>query len=111
MLYVNLGKIKTPEVHVMVADFLLRLEGVSSVIVSSVYDHNLIIIFRNDGYREDAGMLASRAFNEIGHAGGHKNMARAEIPCESLKKICKKFNKKNIDSYILRKINKFGNKS
>ncbi|MCX5882763.1 MAG: phosphoesterase, partial [Deltaproteobacteria bacterium] len=35
---------------------------------------------RNDGLRKDAGKLAKKAFGAFGSAGGHKGMARAEIP-------------------------------
>ena len=47
----------------------------------------IIIIFRNDGFRKDAGHLAKRAFGDLGHAGGHEGAARAEIPLDGLQKI------------------------
>lgn len=105
-IYVNLGKVKLPEVHVMVADFLLRLGQISSVIVSAMHDRNLIVIFRDEG-RRDVGRLASLAFGKIGNAGGHKSMARAEIPCQALTKICRPFRKKSIDKFVLGRINKY----
>ena len=110
MLYVNLGRIKIPEVHVMVADFLLRLDKISQVIVSAIFDHNLIIIFRNDGYKKDAGKLASLAFGSMGNAGGHKFMARAEIPYSVIAKLCKASDKNAVDKFILDRVKKYINK-
>jgi len=52
--------------------------------VSGVYRDTLIVIIRNDGYRKDAGKLASRAFGSFGAAGGHRGAARAEIPLNLL---------------------------
>ena len=43
-----------------------------------------MIVFRNDGLRKDAGKLAKKAFGSFGSAGGHKGMARAEIPLVNL---------------------------
>ena len=53
--------------------------------VSGVHEDTLIIIIRNDGYRKDAGKLVSRAFGDLGTAGGHTGAARAEIPLETLR--------------------------
>jgi nanoRNase/pAp phosphatase (c-di-AMP/oligoRNAs hydrolase) len=107
LLYVNLGEVKIPEVHVMVADFLLKLDKISQVIVSAVIDNTLIIIFRNDGYKRDAGKLASLAFGPYGHAGGHKFMARAEISCETIMKVCKSKSHRKLDRFILGRIKKY----
>lgn len=105
-IYVNLGKTDVPEIQVMIADFLMKIVGISSVVVSAVHENNLIVIFRNNDYVEDAGKLAAAAFGKIGHAGGHKYMARAEISCENLKKTCKPFSKKAIDAYIKKQLAK-----
>jgi len=39
---------------------------------------------RNDGVRKDAGKVLTNGFGHLGQAGGHKVMARAEVPLENL---------------------------
>jgi hypothetical protein len=71
-------------VLVMTADFFLKLVEASWCIVSGVYGQKLIIIFRNAGFRLDAGKMAQRMFGRWGSAGGHKSMARAEVPISEI---------------------------
>ena len=85
--FVHLGTVSTPDVCVLIADFFLRVEAVSWSVVSGLYQKKIILIFRSDGFRKNAGALANRAFGELGSAGGHKSMARAEIPLSALKGI------------------------
>ncbi len=82
---VHLGPVPSPDVCVLVADFFMRVNSVKWSIVSGLYDRRLIIIFRNDGIGKNAGKVASQSFGHIGSAGGHKSMARAEIPLSALK--------------------------
>jgi len=56
-------------------------------VVSGLYDRKLVVIFRNDGLRRNAGTVAKEAFGSLGSAGGHKSAARAEIPQAELKEI------------------------
>jgi len=79
-IYAHLGSVKNPDVCVLVADFFMRVHSISWSIVSCLYSQKLVIVFRNDGLRKDAGKLAKKAFGTFGSAGGHKGMARAEIP-------------------------------
>lgn len=58
-----------------------------STFITCLYKGNLIIIIRGNGIRKDAGRLAYQSFGTIGSAGGHKGMARAEIPFDHLKDI------------------------
>ena len=48
--------------------------------------------------------MASKAFSDVGHAGGHGYMARAEISCEAIKKVCKSYSKKAVDEFILKRL-------
>lgn len=82
--FVHLGTVSNPDVCVLVADFFMRVNPVTWSIVSGVYQDNLVIIFRNDGVRKNAGKLARKGFCQLGSAGGHKSMARAEIPLSAL---------------------------
>ena len=82
--FVNLGPVVNPDVCVLIADFFMRVDSVTWSIVSGIYSGKLIIVFRNDGLRRNAGEVAKQSFGRIGSAGGHKNMARAEIPVADL---------------------------
>lgn len=77
--YIHLGHVGTPDVCVLIADFFLKVKGVGWTFVSGIYAKKLVVIIRNDGLRKDAGKKAETAFGKLGSAGGHKNMARAEI--------------------------------
>jgi nanoRNase/pAp phosphatase (c-di-AMP/oligoRNAs hydrolase) len=83
--FVHLGSVTTPDVLVIIADFFMRINSVTWSIVSGTCDKKLVIIFRNDGIRKNAGNSAKKGFGQLGSAGGHKNMARAEISLSELK--------------------------
>ena len=82
---IHMGKVNDPDVLVMTADFFLKLVEASWCIVSGVYGQKLIVIFRNAGFRLDAGKMAQRMFGRWGSAGGHKSMARAEVPISEIR--------------------------
>jgi nanoRNase/pAp phosphatase (c-di-AMP/oligoRNAs hydrolase) len=77
--FVHLGTVVNPDVCVVIADFFMRIHTVSWSIVSGICEKKLIIIFRNDGARKNAGRVAKEGFGSFGSAGGHKSVARAEI--------------------------------
>lgn len=82
--YVHLGRVGTPDILVIIADFFNRVESFDWVIVSGVHGDKLVVIFRCDGYRKNAGKLAKTTFGRFGPAGGHKEAARAECPLKNL---------------------------
>jgi nanoRNase/pAp phosphatase (c-di-AMP/oligoRNAs hydrolase) len=82
--FVHLGQVINPDVCVIIADFFMRIVSVTWSIVSGTYDKKLIVIFRNDGIRKNAGNVAKESFGQLGSAGGHKNMARAEVALTDL---------------------------
>jgi len=84
-LYTHIGKVPRADICVQAADFLTKVHGIGWIFVSGVYEDKLIIVFRNDGYRKNAGKTAVRAFGDLGSAGGHKGSARAEIPLDTLR--------------------------
>lgn len=87
MAFIYMGKVKNPDILVIIADFFMRLAEATWSVVSGVYDEKLIIIFRNAGFRSDAGKVAEKYFGHWGGlAGGHRSAARAEIPLEMLRK-------------------------
>lgn len=84
-IFAYLGNVPNPDVLVLIADFFMRLNTVSWTVVSGRYDRKLVIVFRNDGIRKNAGKLAQDSFGHFGSAGGHKSMARAEIPLSEIR--------------------------
>jgi len=107
-IFVFLGEVDNPDVCVILADFFLRIYEISWSIVAGVYQDKVVVIFRSDGYRRNAGSLAEKAFGKIGQAGGHKEMARAEIPLINLKNLLNFITTRNLESYLLRQISKAG---
>ncbi len=83
-IYAHVGEVDTPDICVQIAEFFMRVHGMGWAFVSGVHGGKLIVIIRNDGYRKDAGRVATRAFGSLGSAGGHRGAARAEIPLENL---------------------------
>ncbi len=82
--YSHIGKVRSPDVLVIVADFLNHVGEIDWVFVSGIYGEKLVVIFRCDGYRKSAGKLAAKIFGHLGSAGGHKESARAEVPLKNL---------------------------
>jgi nanoRNase/pAp phosphatase (c-di-AMP/oligoRNAs hydrolase) len=84
----------------------MKISSVNWSIVSGLYSKKLIIVFRNDGLRKDAGKLAKQNFGQIGSAGGHKSMARAEIPLADLKEVVDYKDDKKFLRWIINKVEK-----
>ena len=82
--FVHLGDVFSPDACVIIADFFMKVNPIKWSIVSGVFDNKLIIVLRNDGIRKNAGKVAKQSFGAFGSAGGHKNMARAEISTSDL---------------------------
>ena len=82
--FIHMGKVNDPDILVIIADFFLKMAEATWCIVSGVYGHKLIVIFRNAGFRLDAGKMAEKLFGAWGSAGGHKSAARAEIPIQEI---------------------------
>jgi nanoRNase/pAp phosphatase (c-di-AMP/oligoRNAs hydrolase) len=83
-LYVHLGRVTHPDICVQIADFFMRVDSVKGSVVSGLHQGKLVVIFRNDGSRKNAGVHAKKSFGLWGSAGGHKSTARAEIPLEAI---------------------------
>lgn len=96
-----LGNIESADVCVQVADFYLRLIGTYYVVVAGIVGDRLIITFRGDGYRQDCGAIAQRAFGLLGKGGGHRSAARMEIPLDILKeKLGHNLSQHNVDRFL-----------
>ncbi len=83
-LLAHIGRVPNPDILVVIADFFNHVHEVGWVFISGEYKDRLVVIIRCDGYRKDAGKLATRVFGPLGFAGGHREKARAEVPLENL---------------------------
>jgi len=82
--FVHIGRVWSPDILVIIADFLNHVDQFSWVIVSGVHGERLVVIMRCDGYRKNAGNFAIKTFGKFGVAGGHREAARAELPLKNL---------------------------
>lgn len=78
--FAYVGEVDNPDILVVIADFFTRVYEIRWVAVSGFYNGSAIVIFRSDGLVSDVGRMALLKFNDLGSAGGHKTMARAEFP-------------------------------
>lgn len=81
--YAQLNEIKSADIIVSVADFFTKVHGLRWIAVSGIVNKIVIVVFRGDGSR-DLGRFADACFHDVGTAGGHRNMARAEFPASAL---------------------------
>jgi nanoRNase/pAp phosphatase (c-di-AMP/oligoRNAs hydrolase) len=101
VMFSHLGPVPFFDVCVQVADFFIRVENVSWALVTGVVGDALVVVFRNDGLKKDAGYLARTAFGGIGSAGGHKSMGRAEFKQNALPKGLLLSDNKGIEEFVL----------
>lgn len=102
--YTHVGRVRSPDVLVIIADFLNHVGEIDWVFVSGIHGEKLVVIFRCDGYRKSAGKLASRTFGSFGSAGGHKEAARAEVPLKNLDLGDREFSSASLKRFIMRHI-------
>ena len=103
-----LGNIESADVCVQVADFYLRLIGTYYVVVAGIVGDRFIITFRGDGYRQDCGAIAQRAFGLLGKGGGHRSAARMEISLEALKeKLGGNLSQHNVDRFLFESLKRY----
>ena len=100
--FVHMGRVDHTDTLVMLADFFMKMAEASWSVVSGVLDKKLVIIFRNAGFRRNAGKLAKMMFGDSGSAGGHKSTARAEIEIKYLDLKSRK--QSEIKRYLLKRI-------
>ena len=103
-MFVHLGAVETPDVCVLIAEFFMRVRSVNWSIVSGIDDQMLVVVFRNDGLRKNAGRVAKLSFGQLGSAGGHKSMARAEVNLADLKPLVAYRDDEKMGQWIIRQI-------
>jgi len=105
-LFAHLGRVVNPDVCVLIADFFMRVNSVNWSIISGIYDRKVVLVFRNDGLRKNAGTVAKESFGHIGSAGGHKSMARAEIALADLRGVVERQDNKKFLNWIINAVEK-----
>lgn len=101
VMFSHLGPVPFFDVCVQVADFFIRVENVSWALVTGVVGDTLVVVFRNDGIKKDAGYLARTAFGGIGSAGGHESMGRAQMKQDALPRGLLLTDNRGIEGYVL----------
>lgn len=102
--FAHIGNVPSPDVLVLIADYFMRVNMVSWSVVSGRYDRKLIVVFRNDGIRKNAGKRARDSFGQFGSAGGHKSMARAEVPINELRQRIDCQDPNKVGQWVMRQI-------
>jgi nanoRNase/pAp phosphatase (c-di-AMP/oligoRNAs hydrolase) len=79
LLVVNLQEICFPEVVSEIADYLIRLEGIETVLSMGHYNDAVILSIRTTNTLLNAGEIIIRLVAEKGTAGGHGLMAGGKL--------------------------------
>ena len=98
------GDVTNADLLVAIADFFTRVHGLKWIAVSGlVLKKTVVVIFRGDGSR-DIGRLADACFYDVGTAGGHRTLGRAEFPFASVPegKSCMEFVQERLQKRKLR---------
>ena len=83
--FAYVGTVDNPDICVHIADFFIKLSGISWAAVACRTTEKIVVVFRSDGFRKHAGKVAEAVFIDYGTAGGHRTMARAELPLDRVR--------------------------
>ena len=81
--FIYFEDVPNSDLLVLTVDFLMRIHEVRWAAVAGQENGYVVVTLRSDGIR-NVGRLAQKAFGDLGTAGGHQTMARAEIPLENI---------------------------
>jgi nanoRNase/pAp phosphatase (c-di-AMP/oligoRNAs hydrolase) len=84
MLASYVGSIADRDALAQAADLLLAMEGITTTLVCGRVDETVYVSARARGADLDLGEALRLAFDQIGSAGGHADMAGAQIPLKSI---------------------------
>ena len=79
-LVATVGRSTERDVLPQAADYLLNLEGVQTVLVFGISGNEIHVSARSTDSRVDLADLLEDVFGDVGSAGGHGDMAAAQIP-------------------------------
>jgi len=85
--FTHLGRVHREDIIPRLADFCLQIDGAEWSVVSGVFHRRVVISVRSDGYGKSAGELVKRLFPDPETAGGHRTMAKVNIPVADFKKL------------------------
>jgi nanoRNase/pAp phosphatase (c-di-AMP/oligoRNAs hydrolase) len=80
VLLTHVGRTSERDALPQAADYLVTLEGVQTAIVFGVIDDTIQLSARSTDARINVGTVLDAAFEDVGSAGGHREMAGGEIP-------------------------------
>jgi len=75
----DMKNVAFPELVAEMADFLLKLEGVDTVLAYGEYSQEMVLSIRSVTDDLNAGEMMRRVLDGIGSGGGHSNMAGGKI--------------------------------
>jgi len=104
VVFAYLGTIQNPDMCVHVADFFIKLAGISWAAVACRSRDRVVMVFRSDGLRKHAGRMAEALFLEYGSAGGHRTMARAELDAARIQPELKETGDVAVEEWLLRRL-------
>ena len=81
--HVCVNEVKSADLLVCIADFFTRVHDLKWIAVSGIVGKTVVVIFRGDGGRH-IGRFADACFYDVGEAGGHRTVGRAEFPLSAL---------------------------
>ena len=102
--FAYLGTIPNPDMCVHVADFFIKLTGISWAVLACRSRDRVVVVFRSDGFRKHAGHLAEALFMDYGSAGGHRTMARAELELSRLQGELREPSDVAIEDWLLKRL-------
>lgn len=102
--FAYLGTIPNPDMCVHVADFFIKLTGISWAVLACRSKDRVVVVFRSDGFRKHAGHLAEGLFMDYGSAGGHRTMARAELEVSRLQAELREPSDVAIEDWLIKRL-------
>lgn len=75
-----IGRTVSHDALAQAADYLLNIEGVSTVLVCGIIGDEIQLSARSIRRDIDLGERLQQAFGDVGRAGGHKDMAGGQLP-------------------------------
>jgi nanoRNase/pAp phosphatase (c-di-AMP/oligoRNAs hydrolase) len=79
-----LGKIRSEAIVPELADLLLRIEGISWSLCMGENKNLMLVSVRTSSRLKKAGVVLRRLIGRAGSAGGHREMAGAQVPLTGL---------------------------
>lgn len=76
----SLGRVNERDILPQAADYLLKLEGISTTVVFGIVEDEIHLSARTSNANLHIGNLMRDTFDEVGSAGGHHDMAGGQIP-------------------------------